>query len=38
MNGAETVLATVTTFVVTHSLLSHPLRRPLVAALGERAS
>ncbi|RZL78915.1 MAG: MFS transporter [Sphingomonas sp.] len=36
MNGAETVLATVTTFVVTHFLLSHPLRRPLVAALGEK--
>jgi uncharacterized membrane protein len=37
MAGAMTVLATVATFVGTHFILSHPLRRPLVGAIGEKA-
>ena len=37
MIGAMTVLATAATFVGTHFLLSHPLRRPLVGAIGEKA-
>jgi len=37
MTGAMTVLATAATFVGTHFLLSHPLRRPLVGAIGEKA-
>ena len=35
MTGSMTVLATAATFVGTHFALSHPLRRPLVRALGE---
>ena len=37
MTGSMTVLSTAATFVGTHFLLSHPWRRPLVVALGERA-
>jgi len=37
MTGAMTVLASAVTFVGTHFLLSHPLRRPLVGAIGEKA-
>jgi len=37
MEGAEWVAVAAVAFVGTHFLLSHPLRRPLVAALGERA-
>ena len=37
MDGLVPVLLAATAFVGTHFLLSHPLRRPLVAALGERA-
>jgi uncharacterized membrane protein len=37
MAGSMAVLAAATTFVVTHFLLSHPLRQPLVRALGEKA-
>ena len=36
MSGEMTVLAAAGAFVATHFLLSHPLRRPLVNALGER--
>lgn len=36
MTGTTAVLATATSFVATHFLLSHPLRRPLVARLGEQ--
>lgn len=35
MDAVDTVLAAAIAFVGTHFLLSHPLRRPLVAALGE---
>jgi uncharacterized membrane protein len=35
MGGAEWVLAAAAAFVGTHFLLSHPLRGPLVAAIGE---
>ncbi|SFP79575.1 NnrU family protein [Sphingomonas rubra] len=35
MDGAAGVIAAAAAFVGTHFLLSHPLRRPLVAALGE---
>lgn len=35
MDGASWVLAGAASFVGTHFLLSHPLRRPLVARLGE---
>lgn len=35
LEGSELVLVTATVFVGTHFILSHPLRRPLVAALGE---
>jgi len=37
MEGMGSVLAAAIAFVGTHFLLSHPLRRPLVAAVGERA-
>jgi uncharacterized membrane protein len=37
MTGFMTVLSTAATFVGTHFLLSHPLRRPLVVELGEKA-
>ena len=37
MNGSGMVLATAGAFVGTHFALSHPLRRPLVAVLGEKA-
>ncbi|MBE7203194.1 MAG: MFS transporter [Parafilimonas terrae] len=37
MDGSGMVLATAGSFVATHFVLSHPLRRPLVAALGENA-
>jgi uncharacterized membrane protein len=37
MTGSMTVLATATTFLGTHFALSHPLRRPMVAVLGEKA-
>lgn len=37
MTGAMTVLAAAAIFVGTHFLLSHPLRRPLVGAIGENA-
>ncbi len=37
MTGYMTVLATAFTFVGTHFAMSHPLRRQLVAALGEKA-
>lgn len=37
MDGSGLVLAAAGSFVGTHFLLSHPLRRPLVAALGEAA-
>ena len=36
MEGAGWVVVTAVAFVGTHFLLSHPLRRPLVAALGEQ--
>jgi uncharacterized membrane protein len=36
MSGAMAVLATAASFVGSHFLLSHPLRRPLFAAVGER--
>lgn len=35
IDGSGLVLATAGSFVATHFALSHPLRRPLVAALGE---
>jgi len=37
MEGVSWVLAAAVAFVGTHFLLSHPLREPLVARLGERA-
>jgi uncharacterized membrane protein len=37
MTGSMTVLATAATFLGTHFALSHPLRRPMVAVLGEKA-
>lgn len=36
MSGSMMVLAAAGAFVLTHFLLSHPLRRPLVGALGEK--
>ena len=36
MNGSELVLAAAGGFVATHFILSHPLRAPLVGAMGER--
>lgn len=36
MTGMTLVLATAAAFVATHFLLSHPLRRPLVGAIGEK--
>lgn len=36
MEGLEPLLAAATVFVGTHFLLSHPLRRPIVSAVGER--
>ena len=36
MNGSMLLLACAGAFVGTHFLLSHPLRRPLVGALGEK--
>lgn len=36
MGDVQLVVVMATAFVGTHFLLSHPLRRPLVAALGER--
>lgn len=35
MDGTEMVLAAAAAFVGTHFLLSHPLRRPIVARIGE---
>jgi uncharacterized membrane protein len=35
MDGSEQVLAAAAAFVGTHFLLSHPLRKPIVARLGE---
>jgi uncharacterized membrane protein len=37
MTGSMIVLSAAATFVGTHFLLSHPLRRPLVGVLGEKA-
>ncbi|MBB2161413.1 MFS transporter [Gluconacetobacter sacchari] len=37
MDGAGMVLAAAVAFVGTHLALSHPLRRPLVSVLGEKA-
>lgn len=37
MTGSMTVLAAAATFLGTHFAMSHPLRRPMVGALGERA-
>lgn len=37
MDGSIAVLATAGSFVGTHFILSHPLRRPLVSAIGEKA-
>lgn len=37
MEGLLMVLATSVTFVGTHFILSHPLRRPIVAAIGNQA-
>ena len=37
LDGSGMVLATAGSFVGTHFALSHPLRRPLIAALGEKA-
>jgi uncharacterized membrane protein len=36
MSGSMMVLATAGAFVLSHFLLSHPLRRPLVSAMGEK--
>ena len=36
MTGSMTVLASAGAFVLTHFLLSHPLRAPLVRAIGEK--
>ena len=36
MEGAGWVLAAAVAFVGTHFVLSHPLRRPIVAAVGDR--
>lgn len=36
MTGSMTVLTTAATFVGTHFVMSHPLRRPLVGGLGEK--
>ena len=36
MSGSMMLLAAASVFVLTHFLLSHPLRRPLVGALGEK--
>jgi uncharacterized membrane protein len=36
MSGSMMVLAAASAFVLTHFLLSHPLRRPLVSVLGEK--
>jgi uncharacterized membrane protein len=36
MTGSTTVLACASAFVLTHFLLSHPLRAPLVRAIGEK--
>ncbi|MGH6617376.1 NnrU family protein [Sphingomonas sp.] len=36
MDGTEMVLAAAAAFVGSHFLLSHPLRRPIVARIGER--
>jgi uncharacterized membrane protein len=36
MTGNANVLAAVTAFVGSHFVLSHPLRRPLVAAMGDK--
>ena len=37
MTGSITVLATAASFLGTHFAMSHPLRRPLVGAIGESA-
>ena len=37
MTGSMMVLATAGSFLATHFALSHPLRRPLVGAMGEKA-
>lgn len=37
MTGSMTALATAATFLGTHFAMSHPLHRPLIGVLGEKA-